>query len=268
MPNENGHQQEVVATMFPDLAGTRMLIIGAGGVGMAAARLARTLGVTVALANRSQPKLDQARVEMPEVETYQINARQQQSINDVLDATNPDHILLTTGRVQGFVSGSIDLGQAMDYIGDRLEPIMAIANWIALAERKPRSFTVVSGFIGLPTMGNLSWSASGPAIKGLVEHLAVELGPTRVNIVAPGPLVDTQMARDVVRTDEGVQAMTRALSAQLPIGRAVVVEDTARQIMYVAGDPVATGSMRFTEGGLSLVPGSLLKDLHMEEHGH
>lgn len=205
---------------------------------------------------------------MPEVQTHEINARDQDSINRVLDTANPDHILLTTGRVFGLIAGSIDLAEAMDYIGDRLEPILAIANWIALREQKPRSFTVVSGFIGLPTMGNLAWSAAGPAIKGLVEHLAVELGPTRVNAVAPGPLVDTEMAQNVVKTEEGLQAMIKALAEQLPIGRPVLAEDTARQIMYVAGDPVATGSMRFTEGGLSLVPGSLLKDLHMEETGH
>ncbi|NNE40784.1 MAG: SDR family oxidoreductase [Marinicaulis sp.] len=259
--------QELASKILPDLLGKRMLVIGAGGIGKAAALMAYSLGVEIAVANRSQPKLDQLRKTLPEISTHLINAREQTSINRVLGDVKPDHIVLATGRVQGFASGSIDLAEAMDYFGDRFEPIMAIANWIASNAKKSCSFTIVSGFIGVPTMGNLAWSAVGPAIKGLVEHLAVELGPTRVNAVAPGPVVDTQMARDVVGTDEGVSAMAAALSKQLPIGRAVVVEDVARQIMMVAGDPTATGSIRFTEGGISLVPSSVIADLHMEKEG-
>lgn len=261
-------QADPVTTLFPDLVGSRMVIIGAGSIGLSAARLARTLGVTVVMANRSQGKLDQVKAEMPEVDCYQVNARDQASINEVLDAARPDHIVLTTGRVVGFSSGSIDLAEIMDYFGDRMEPIVAIANWVALRNPKPRSFTIVSGFIGQPAMGNLAWSAVGPAIKGAAEHLAVELGPTRVNVVAPGPLVDSKMAYDVAGSDAGVRKMTESLAAQLPIGRAVVIEDAARQVLYVAGDPVATGSMRFVEGGLAFVPSTMLKDLHMDEKDH
>ncbi len=256
------------ADLLPDIVGSRLTIIGAGGVGGAAARLASDLGMTVAAANRSQPKLAELRAVLPSVQTHEVNAREQTSIDALLDATAPDHILLATGHVFGVASGSIDLALTMDYFGDRLEPIMAIANWIARSAKKPRSFTIVSGFIGHPIMGNLAWSAMGPAIKGLVEHLAVELGPTRVNAVAPGPIVDTPMAHAVAGSDEAVGAMTQALAAQLPIGRAVRSEDVARQILFVVGDPIATGSIRFTEGGLALAPNSLLSDLHIEDHGH
>lgn len=258
--------QGPLAALLPDLVGTRMLIIGAGGVGAATARLAHGLGVGVAVANRSTAKLELLKAEMADIDTHVLNARDEAELARVLDTVRPDHIVLTTGRVQGSVSGSIDLASAMEYVADRLEPIMAIANWIAKSTFNPRSFTIVSGFIGVPTMGNLLWSIVGPAIKGAMEHLAVELGPVRVNVVAPGPLVDTQMARDVVKTDEGIAAMSGSLARQLPIGRAVLVGDAVRQVMFVAGDPIATGSIRFTEGGLALVPGSLLKDLHLEEH--
>lgn len=264
MGSEN-QDASLVAAILPDLARSRMLVIGAGGVGQAVARLARALGVEVAVANRSQPKLDQIRAELPDVATYEVDARDEASIHQLLDAARADHIVLTTGRVFGVVSGQIDIAATMDYIGDRLEPIMAIANWIARSQRKPRSFTIVSGFIGVPTIDNLAWSAAGPAIKGIMEHLAVELGPTRVNAIAPGPLVDTPMARGAIGSDEAVEAMSAALARQLPIGRAVVVEDASRQIVHVAGDPIATGSMRFAEGGLALAPGSLLNDLHLDE---
>ena len=268
MTTPEPHAAAAIAALLPDLANSRMLILGAGGVGLATARLARALGMSVAVANRSPGKLDALRADVPELPTFVVNVRDPDSVNPVLDATGPDHIVLATGRVMGLAAGSIALAQAMDYVGDRLEPILAIANWIARSAKKPRSFTIVAGFIGVPTMGNLAWSIAGPAIRGAVEHLAVELGPTRVNVLGPGPIVDTAMARAVVRTDEGVKAMTQALAAQLPIGRAVVVEDVARQIMALAGDPIVTGSMRFAEGGLSLAPGAVLKNLHIKDHGH
>ena len=265
MTTEKG-QQNPVATMFPDLQNSKMLIIGPGGVGKAVLELALQLGVEVSVANRSRPKLDQISAKWPQVETFDVNARDQASVNKLLDTVNPDHIVIATGRPFGLAAGSIDIAAAMDWVGDRLEPLMTIANWIALSDKKPRSFTVVSGFVGLPAMGNLGWSAMGPAIKGLVEHLAVELGPTRVNAVAPGPLMDTSMAFDIVGTEDAVQAMARSLAAQLPIGRAVQSVDAARQVLYVAGDPIATGSIRFTEGGLSLVPSNVIRDAHKGDH--
>jgi NAD(P)-dependent dehydrogenase (short-subunit alcohol dehydrogenase family) len=260
-------QAGLLMRLLPDIPGSRLLLIGAGGIGLAAAELARDLGVTIVVANRSQPKLDALKAAMPDVATHLIDARSQESVNQVLDAAQPDHILLATGRVFGATAGSVELAKAMDYFGDRLEPIIAIANWIANSARKPRSFTIVSGFIGVPTMGNMTWSAMGVAVKGLVEHLAVELGPVRVNAVAPGPVLDTRMCRDVVG-DAGVAVMAAGLTKQLPIGRPVVAGDVARQILFVVGDPIATGSVRFTEGGLALVPSSILRDAHIEDQGH
>lgn len=266
--NELQPNSDPITAVLPDLADTRVLVIGAGSVGQAVVRMARDLGLEVAVANRSQAKLDTLADSMPEIQTRLVNAREQASIDQLLNDIRPDHIILSTGRVMGVAAGQINIADVIDYVGDRIEPMLAVSNWIARSAVKPRSFIVVAGFIGVPTMGNLAWSIAGPAIKGLMEHLAVELGPTRVNVVAPGPLVDTPMAQAATGDEAAVGRMIAALEAQLPIGKAVMASDAARQVVHLAGDPVATGSMRFAEGGLALAPGSLLRDLHLDRDNH
>lgn len=242
-------------SLVPDLLDSRMLVIGAGGVGLAAARLAQSLGVSIVLADRSEKQLAQARSAVPVAATYEVNARDQTSVHGVLDAADAHHILLATGAPLFGHIGNLDLAQMMDWVGDRLEPLLSIGSWVARRERRPRSFTVVSGWIWLPQPGQLSWAIMGPAIRGAIEHLAIDLSPTRVNAVGPGPMVDSEMVGQAMFA--GATEAERAkgiaqLASQLPAKRAIVLEDTARQILFLAGDPVATGFLRHVDGGMSL----------------
>lgn len=247
--------REASRGLLPDLVDSRMLVIGAGDVGVAAAQLTRSLGVAVALADRSEAHLERAQSAVPGADTFQVNARDQASVHRVLDAAGADHILLATGAPLFGHIGNLDLAQVMDWVGDRLEPLLSIGSWIARQDRRPRSFTVVSGWIWLPQPGQLSWAIMGPAIRGAIEHLAIDLSPTRVNAVGPGPMVDSEMVRQAMFADateeERAQGIAQ-LASQLPARRAIVLEDTARQILFVAGDPVATGFLRHVDGGMSL----------------
>lgn len=255
---------DILQRLLPDIVGTRLLLIGAGSIGLACARMARELAITIAIANRSLPKLEALKQEMPDVAMHQINARDQASVDLVLDTVQPDHVLLATGHAHVMKAGSVDPAVATDYVGDRVEPIIAIANWTANRSQKLRSITVISGYIGTPIMGNMGWSMASVAIKGLIEHLAVELGPTRVNAIAPGPVVDTEMARLAAGSADQLEAMAQGLSGKLPIKRPVTSDDVAREALYVMGNPTATGSIRFAEGGLSLIPNTVLNADHFD----
>jgi NAD(P)-dependent dehydrogenase (short-subunit alcohol dehydrogenase family) len=249
--------------MFPDLVGTRMLVIGAGGVGRTTAAHARVLGVEVVLADASREQLESARASVPDAVLHEVNVRDEGSLVGLLETAAADHIVLATGYVYFAPLGQVDVRKMMDYFADRLEPILVIGNWIARQPRRPRSLTIVSGFVGLPIPGNVAWSAMGPAIRGVTQHLAVELGPTRVNAVGPGPMVDSPLFRRAAGSDDNLRKAVAAIEAQLPIGRAVTLADAARQVLYAAGDPVATGCLRPVEGGVSLSPGpGVPKELH------
>ena len=265
---EQSDASELNKALFPDLVGTKLLIIGAGSTGQAVAKLAYPLGVKVAAANRTPSKLDPLKKIIPDLVTHQVNARDSASINSLLDAEKPEHIVLATGYPKHFMCGETEVSEIMDYLGDRLEPILAIANWIAKSDNKPRSFTIVSGYVRLPVVGNLAFAVLGQGLTGLAEHLAVELAPTRVNISAPGPMVDTDMARAAVGGDAMLDKLTSALETQIPIRKAVRVDDCARQIIHTMGDGITTGDNRFAEGGLSLAPGTIIQDIFADDCGH
>lgn len=243
------------AAMFPDLVGTRVLLIGGGGsVGRTAARLARDAGATPVVADRGAEQFELARASAGDVETHVVDARNEDSVADVLTAAAADHVVLCTGWALFAELSEFDLVEVMDWIGDRIEPIFAVAKWLARNPGRIRSFTIVSGLLLRRPEPRLAlWSLMGPAIVGLAEHLAVELAPTRVNVVGPAPMVDSYMFRHGIGSDAVAAKVVENQKARNPARRAVHLEDTARQVLIVTGDPVTTGSFRPVDAGSTLI---------------
>ena len=248
---------DIAALMFSDLVGTRVLFVGGGSVGRTTARLALHLGATVAVADVSEEQLTRFRDHVGDVDAYLVNARDDIAIADVLTSAGADHVVLSTGWPLFVRARDFDLVAAIDWIGDRVEPILGIAKWIARNPgRAPRSFTIVSGFVHRrPEPGLALWSLMGPGIVGLAENLAVDLAPTRVNVVGPGPMIDSQMLERAVGSEDAHRKLIETLEASNPSGRAVRLEDTARQVLFVVGDPIIAGSFREVEGGGNLTAG-------------
>jgi NAD(P)-dependent dehydrogenase (short-subunit alcohol dehydrogenase family) len=185
-----------------------------------------------------------------------VNARDDVAIADTLTCAGADHIVLSTGWPLFVRARDFDVAAAMDWVGDRVEPILGIAKWIARNSGRTRSLTIVSGFVHRrPEPGLALWSLMGPGIVGLAENLAVDLAPTRVNVVGPGPMVDSEMLKRAVGSDDAHRKLVETMRARNPAGRAVRLEDTARQVLFVVGDPIVAGSFREVEGGGNLTAG-------------
>ena len=208
--------------LLPDLVGTRVLLIGGGGsVGRTTAKLAQELGATPVVADQDEEAFERARSVVGDVETHVVDARNEASVGAVLDAAAADHVVLCTGRTLIKPLVDIELDELMDWVGDRFEPIFAVGKWIARNPGRLRSLTIVSGFlIRRPEPLIASWSMMGPAIVGLAENLAVQLAPTRVNVVGPGPMVDSTMLRHELGSDEAAATFTRTLEERNPARRA------------------------------------------------
>lgn len=244
-----------LSRVIPDLVGSRVLIIGGGGsVGRTAARLVREVGATPIVADRGEAQFKLARQSAGEVETFEIDARDEDSVAEVFDAARADHVLLCTGWALFADLADFDPAEVMDWIGDRIEPMLALAKWTARHPGRLRSVTIVSGLqLRRPEPRLALWSLMGPAIIGLAEHLAVELAPTRVNVVGPAPMVDSRMFRHGVGSDAAAAKVIENQEARNPTRRTVKVEDTVRQVLLVMGDPVITGSFRAVDAGSMLV---------------
>jgi 3-oxoacyl-[acyl-carrier protein] reductase len=110
--------------------------------------------------------------------------------------------------------------------------------------------------LGLPT--RTVYSATKAGMIGMARTWALELAPAgiTVNVVAPGPIEDTEMFGQVVRPGSERAA---ALAKAIPVGRLGRSDDVARAVMFFA-DPAnsfITGQVLYVCGGASVASFSL-----------
>lgn len=105
--------------------------------------------------------------------------------------------------------------------------------------------------LGLPR--RTAYAATKAAMLGLARTWALELGPAgvTVNVVAPGPIEDTEMFEAVMQKDGARRA---ALAQSLPARRLGRPQDVARAVTFFT-DPDAgfvTGQTLYVCGGASV----------------
>jgi len=89
--------------------------------------------------------------------------------------------------------------------------------------------------------------AINAALESLVQGLALELKPVRVNVVSPA-MVDT----DMWGSKEEREAMVAKVGATYPAGRIGRPDDIARQLLLLAATEYATGTIVTLDGGASI----------------
>jgi NAD(P)-dependent dehydrogenase (short-subunit alcohol dehydrogenase family) len=107
------------------------------------------------------------------------------------------------------------------------------------------------GALGLAT--RTAYAATKAGMVGMARTWALELAADgiTVNVVAPGPIADTEMFRSVVPQDSERE---RALAAAIPVKRLGQSDDVARAVMFFC-DPAngfVTGQTLYVCGGASL----------------
>ena len=105
--------------------------------------------------------------------------------------------------------------------------------------------SVVGGSLGSP--GQVPYSASKAALRGIVSSLALEMAPKnlRVNMIEPG-FIDTPMT-------QGLSEKRKAqVEADVPLGGMGSPDDVAEAVVFLLKSNYATGSIITLDGGLSL----------------
>jgi len=111
------------------------------------------------------------------------------------------------------------------------------------------SVTLVSGTPARKCKpGMSSISCVGNAVEGLVRAIAPEIGPKRINVVAPGTIDTTMHAWMGDNKDERLNAMT----AGQAISRPGKPEEVAGAIVYLMTADYVTGTCIDVDGGLLL----------------
>ncbi len=127
-----------------------------------------------------------------------------------------------------------------------------------MRERAFGRIVLISSRAALGLQKRTAYSATKAGMIGMARTWALELAPAgiTVNVVAPGPIADTDMFRQVV--PEGSERAA-ALARTIPVGRLGRSDDIARAVMFFA-DPqnsFVTGQLLYVCGGASVSSFSL-----------
>jgi len=127
------------------------------------------------------------------------------------------------------------------------------ANLAAMKEAHYGRIVLISTRAVLGLAKRTAYSSTKAGMLGLARTWALELAPhgVTVNVVAPGPIAETEMFEELV--PPGSPKMSAA-ARQIPVGRFGTPHDVARAVMFFA-DPQAafiTGQTLFVCGGTSV----------------
>lgn len=234
-----------------DLAGQKVLVIGgSSGIGYATAAIAVSLGAHVTVASRSKDKVAAA--------VTRIGAGAVGRVMDVTDDASVeaffaddviwDHVVVTGSDVKIGPVRDLPLATAHASFNSKYWGFYRVAR--AARIRPGGSLGVVAGFLATrPAAGRALMGSINGAIESLVQGLALELKPVRVNAVSPAA-VQTEMW-DALGADAR-EAMFAKVAATYPAGCIGQPEYIAQQLLLLAATPYATGTIVTLDGGASI----------------
>jgi NAD(P)-dependent dehydrogenase (short-subunit alcohol dehydrogenase family) len=122
-----------------------------------------------------------------------------------------------------------------------------------MRERNFGRIVLISSRAALGLQTRTVYSATKAGMIGMARTWALELAPSgiTVNVVAPGPIADTEMFREVIPADSAREA---PLAKAIPVGRLGRADDVARAVLFFA-DPAnsfVTGQLLYVCGGASV----------------
>jgi NAD(P)-dependent dehydrogenase (short-subunit alcohol dehydrogenase family) len=238
----------------PELLGQTVVVLGgSAGIGLETARRARAEGADVIVTARNEERLERAAREVGAVATAAFDATDLDRLERFFeDLPAPiDHVLVSGGGPYYAPLAEMDFAEVQRDIDRHLLVRMHVGRLATGRVRAGGSLLFIGGTggrrrgPGLTLIGVLT--AAGPA---LVENLAVELAPIRVNLIAAG-FVDTPLSASLL--GEGLDDRREQLRAELPIGRVVGPEDVAAVAVHLMSNTAVTGATYDIDGGQKLV---------------
>ena len=238
----------------PGLLGQTVIVLGgSAGIGLETARLARAEGADVILTGRNPDRLRAAADEVRAAGTAAFDATDRVALERFF-AEGPaqiDHVMLTGG---GPYYAPLP-ETAFDEVRADIDRHLLVPAQIALHAigrvRAGGSLTFIGGTGGRRRgVGMAFIGAMTAAMPALVENLALEIAPIRVNLVAAG-FVDTPLSASLL--GDGLEARREELRATLPIARVVGPEDVAAIAVHLMANTSLTGGTYDVDGGQKLV---------------
>jgi len=240
------------------LKGSKIVVVGgSSGIGRGLAAAAVDRGAEVVLVGRSRDKLQDASQALggpPAVEAIAADVTHEDEVARMFARVGPfDHLVITRGTPPVAAPiAAFDLDQVRAFVDTMLVSAISLAKHAHGTLRSGGSLTFTSGISKdrPPVPGGAVVAAVAGSFGYLARALALELAPTRVNVVSPG-WVDTPMWDTLV--GEGKTAMWEEMSHRLPAGRIASPADIAPAYLFLMASELTTGTVLAIDGGHALI---------------
>ena len=239
----------------PQLAGRTLLVIGgSSGIGLETARRAHREGAEVILTARDPDRVHRVGLELG-ASIAAFDATDFRRLGRFFDAlpTPIDHILVTGPRPHDAQLAGFDVEAARRDLDAHLVLPLQVACAAAGMVRPGGTLLFIGCIDGsYRAVGPAFVSALTAALSAMTKHLANELAPIRVNLIAAG-FVDTPMSAGVL--GEHLNTRREELRMTLPIRRVVRPADIAALAVHLMTNTAVTGATFDIDGGQQLVEG-------------
>ena len=239
----------------PALVGQTVVVIGgSAGIGLETARAARAEGADVILTARNPERLERVAQELGAIGSAAFDAADPAALERFFaDLPTPiDHVLVSAGRPYYAPLAEMDFEQARHSFDDHLWLAFHVARLARDKVRPGGSLAFISGTGGRrPGIGLGVIAAATAAMPAIVENLALEIAPIRVNLIAAG-FVDTPLSASLL--GDQLDARREQLRSTLPIARVVGPDDVAALAVHLMTNSALTGATYDVDGGQQLLP--------------
>lgn len=240
------------------LMGKKIVVVGgSSGIGLGVAAAALERGAELIIVGRSQEKLLKAQRSLgtdDRVRTVTADMTRESEIATVFAGIGAfNHLVSTAGAPPpGSPIGDTDADEIRRFIDSKLIGAILLAKHAAVSLRSGGSMTFTSGINKdkPPVPGGAVVSAVAGSFSYFARALALELAPSRVNIVSPG-WVDTPMFDELV--GDAKAGYFQAMASRLPIGRIATPADIAPAYIHAMESDFTTGETLHIDGGQRLV---------------
>ncbi|MDX8447965.1 SDR family oxidoreductase [Mesorhizobium captivum] len=241
------------------LAGSKIIVVGgSSGIGFGVAAAALESGAEVTIVGRSAEKLKAAEKRLAgagrRVTGIAADMANEADVARLFDEVGAfDHLVATAGTPPpNYPIGETDMDFVRQFVDGKLVGAVMLAKHAVRTLKKGGSMTFTSGINKdrPPVPGGSVVSAIAGSFTYFARALALELAPTRVNIVSPG-WVDTEMWDEIVG---GAKAgYFDQMGARIPAGKIATPADVAPAYLYLMQNAFMTGETIHIDGGQRLV---------------
>ncbi|MGE0563489.1 MAG: SDR family NAD(P)-dependent oxidoreductase [Pseudolabrys sp.] len=231
---------------------------GAGGIGAEIARQMLEAGYEIVVLDRDRPKQSHAKLHAVTVDLLDEKAVAQAAA-EVAKQFAVTHVVHNAGAIRPapIEDAKLDDLNALTqlHLGAALTLVQAVLP--GMKERKFGRIVLMSTRGALGLAARTAYGATKAGVIGMARSWALELAPAgiTVNVVAPGPIGDTDMFRGVI--PEG-DPREKSLAQAIPVKRLGRSDDVARAVLFFSDrrNGFVTGQTLYVCGGSSV--GSLV----------